>query len=167
MSASRWAVAGLAMACLLGCDQRFFSARGSVASSGGRLGNWHSTPEGCSRDPFDGKPAADSASVATFLWEDPSVHDPDRDKNRYKAPDAPMRLEISRLPGGLRASLTTVKIVGMRIDSSDCSQFRLEQRDEAPGVAGAKPALAGRLVMQCTVAGGQVSADVRFDHCEY
>ena len=79
---------------LSGCGRGFFTAHGTVASEGTRRNTWRSTPQGCTRDPFDGLPADKSQSIATLLWADPATRDPKID-NRDTAPDAPMRLAFS------------------------------------------------------------------------
>ena len=166
----RW---GLALLCLsflpalAGCRRGFFNAQGFVESRGGALGDWHSAPQACSRDPFDGKPVGQSGSIAAFIWEDPSVHDPLRDQHRPMAPDAPLRLELSRDGAGLRAGLTTVKTEGTLIVGADCTDFRFDSLEQAPLVAGAASALAGRLRMDCQVHGSHVRADLHFERCEF
>jgi hypothetical protein len=156
----------LACLALAGCG-RYFSASGTVASSGGDLGVWRQTPEGCSRDPFDGLPAAESSSVLSFLWNDPSVRDPLRDLHRSTAPDFPMRLELARVPTGYTVRLDTVKTQGTHFDSRACTSFSVEVHQAPPDIAEGKPTLAGRVRFICPANGGTLTADVRFKRCDY
>ncbi len=157
----------LGLLCLPGCEHGFFTATGFLASDGGALGTWRSAPLACSRDPFDGAPIGTSTSVATLLWEDPSVHDPWRDEDRPHAPDAPMRLELTRDAGAYRAVLTTVKTLGTPITQDECTRFSLESWEQPPASAKARPSLAGHLLMDCRVHGSHVTADLAFRHCEF
>ena len=90
---------------------------------GGSWGGWRRVPDGCSRDPFDGKAVGESGSLMTFVWQDPSVRDPHREMHRTLVTDEPMRLEIGRDGGGLAAGLTTVKTDAVRIRARDCAVF--------------------------------------------
>ena len=131
------------------------------------MGTWRSTPDACTRDPFDGRPLSESDSIATLLWEDPSLHDPNRDQNRPKAANAPLRLEVARDGGGYRVGLVTVKNEGTRIGSADCSVLSVETVEQAPVTSGARSALKGRVQMDCQVRGSHVTANVRFERCEF
>ncbi len=158
------------LGCLLaggGCDRHFFRAQGFVASEGGALGVWRSTPEACTRAPFDGRPPGESESIVTLLWEDPSLHDPMRDQHRAKAQNAPLRLELARDGQGYRVGLVTVRNAGMRIESADCAVLRVNTEEEVPVVAGAREGLGGRVEMDCRVRGSHVTADVLFVRCEF
>ncbi len=150
-----------------GCDRGMFQVAGSVASAGGELGTWRSAPLGCSRDPFDGKPVETTASVATFLWEDPSMHDKLRDKHRPMAPDAPMRLELARRNNAVSASLTTVKIKGTLLQPGDCTRLQLDTQERPAAIPGGRPTLGGLLTMDCNVRGSHVTADFSFRRCEF
>jgi hypothetical protein len=155
------------MACLALTGCRYFAASGDVASSGGDLGAWRSSPEGCSRDPFDGLPQGKSRSVLVFLWNDPSERDPLRDLHRPTAPDAPMRLELESVPTGYNLKLDTVKTEGTRFDSRACSSFAVDVHETAPDIREGKPTLAGTVRFSCPANGGTLSADVRFKRCDY
>jgi hypothetical protein len=157
----------LGLLALAGCQRGFFKAHGYVASSGGALGDWRSKPLACSRDPFDGKPRGSTASIATLIWEDPSVHDPMRDQDRPRAPDAPLRLELGRDGDGFSAGLTTVKTEGTRIVSADCADLSVQTWDQGPVVPRARGSLAGHLRMDCQVHGSHVTADLEFERCEF
>ena len=156
----------LACLALTSCN-RYFSANGTLASSGGDLGTWRWTPQGCSRDAFDGLPAGASSSVVTFLWNDPGVRDPLRDLHRATAPDVPMRLEVERVPTGYTLKLDTVKVQGTQIDSRVCSSFAVDVHQAAPDLPEGKPTLAGRVRFQCPSNGGTLTADIRFQRCAY
>ena len=158
---------GCSLLCLLGCNRNFFKARGFVASDGGRLGAWRSTPGSCTRVPFDGQPIGESQSIATFLWEDPSIHDPMRDQHRPHAPDAPLRLELARDGAGYSVVLTTVKILGTRFTSADCTSINVQTQEQAPVVAGRRTSLAGHLAMDCMAGESRVTADLHFERCEF
>ena len=147
-----------------GCG-RYFFASGKVASSGGDMGAWRSTPQGCSRDPFDGLPPGASSSVLTFLWNDPAVRDPLRDQHRV--PDTPMRLELERVPTGYTIKMDTVKTHGTEFDSRTCNRFAVDVHEAAPDIPEGKPTLAGSVRFSCPAAGGNLMADVRFKRCDY
>jgi hypothetical protein len=158
----------LVLAPLTGCEHRFFSASGSVSSDGGGLGEWKSTPKGCSRDPLDGAPAGHSATVATFLWQDPRIEARIGNIHSVPIPDAPLRLEVRRAATGLNAILYTVKVNGpIALDQTVCSEIRLDSHEISPQIAGGHPALAGRLHLDCHLRDSHLKANVRFSGCEF
>ncbi len=152
---------------LTSCYRYVFAAHGTVASNGGTLGPWNSKPQGCSRDPQDGLPIGQSATLFTFLWEDPASHDPAREQNRAIAPDAPKRLDLTHTASGLTATLDTVKTHGTVFDSSNCSLLRADTQEHKPDIREGKPSLAGHLQMDCRVQSSHLTADVTFTRCEY
>ena len=151
----------------LGCDRRFFKATGYVASDGGELGRWHAPPDACGRDPFDGKSLAETNSIATFVWEDPSLHDPMRDEHRAKAADQPARLELARHDAGFSVAISTVKGRAAYFVSQDCAVLGVKTSEESPAVPGARSSLAGRLQMDCQTPANHVTADMSFQRCEF
>ena len=151
---------------LPGCGS-YFTASGKIASSGGDLGTWRESPEGCSRDPFDGLPAGESSTILTFLWNDPGVRDPLRDLHRSTAPNFPMRLEVARAPTGYTLKLDTVKTKATEFDSRTCTSFVVETQEAAPDIREGKPTLAGSVRFSCPANGGTLTADVRFKRCDY
>lgn len=153
---------------LTGCEHRFFSVSGRVKSDGGGLGEWKSSPAGCSRDPLDGAPVATSNTVATFLWQDPRIEARITDMQQVAVPDAPLRLEVRKAEGGLNAILYTVKVNGpIALDSSVCSEIRLDQHETRPQIRGGHPALAGHLKLDCRVRDSHLVANMRFSGCEF
>ena len=149
---------------LTGCEPRFFKVHGTISSDGGALGRWDTSPEGCARDPLDKKPIGESATVATFLWQDLRV----RERDRKTFPDAPTRLELSRTDKGLSANLETDRTAtGTTLDTGDCRTFHLTTAEGKPALAGGKPTLGGRLEMDCTARGSHIEADLRFSGCEF
>ena len=139
-----------------------------MSSVGGTLGTWSVTPQGCSRDAFDGLGQGQTRSVMTLLWQDPAAHDPHyHDHAREHAPDVPMRLDVMRDDGGLAALLETLHTHGTRLDGESCKRFALTAHEEPAAVEGGRPTLAGRLEMDCMVKGSHVSADLRFRRCEF
>ena len=162
------AVALLLLLPLAGCEHRFFSASGSVSSDGGGLGEWKSTPKGCSRDPLDGAPAGRSATVATFFWQDPRIEARLQNIHSVPIPDAPLRLEVRQAGTGLNAILYTVKVNGpVALDQTVCSEIRLDSREVNPQIAGGHLALAGRLQIDCHLRDSHLKANVRFSGCEF
>ena len=157
----------MAACAALGCRRAFCTAAGRVSSRGGELGSWSSKPDGCSRDLFDGLPPGQTHDAASFVWEDPSVHDPLRDRHRPTAPDAPLRLDVWRGADGLRARIATVKTPGTLLDPAHCGRLELESSEQPAVFAGGRPALAGTLRLECSVHGSEVSADLRFERCEF
>ena len=151
----------------LGCGRGEFTRSGFVAVEGGALRSWSSAPLGCTRAAFDGKPDAETSSIATFIWEDPGAHELRWNYNLPDSPDRPLRLEIGREGGGFSAGLTTKKTEGTRIVSADCARFEVQTWQEPPLIAGARPSLTGRLQMDCKAKDGRVTADLRFRRCEF
>ena len=162
---------GVGALCLVlsftGCFHYVFSAHGTVASDGGPLGQWSSKPQGCSRDPQDGLPIGQTASLFSFFWEDPASSDPAREQHMKTAPDAPMRLDLARTSSGLTATLDTVKTRGTTLDQSTCSLLQADTQQHKPDIRDGKPTLAGRLQMDCHAGNSHVTADVTFTRCEY
>ncbi len=148
-----------------GCG-KFFYARGSLASDGGTIGTWSSTPQGCSRDPVDGRPPAQSSTVLTFLWNDPSMRDPLRDLHRFHAPNAPMRLELWREPG-YALKLDTVKTLHTRLDPTVCSTLKVETHETPKTIPEGRPTLSGTLQLDCRVADSHLTANIAFKRCDY
>ena len=165
--------AGL-LAGLVGCRMNGFRARGELASAGGELGTWRSTPIGCSRDPFDGLPPGESKSVVTLIWEDPARNDSDmvRDRDRWTRQDAPLRLELGRgakgNAGSYIGSLAMVRATGTtRLDGSVCKELSVETSERPGRFEESKPALSGTLRMDCRVKGSRLTGAVRFEGCKY
>ncbi len=158
----------LSLLLLTGCEHRFFSVSGSVTSDGGGLGEWKSSPAGCSRDPLDGAPANRSNTVATFLWQDPRIEARIENIDEVAIPDAPLRLEVRKAEGGLNAILYTIKVNGpIALDPSVCSQISLDSHEIKPQIKGGHPALAGRLRLDCQVRESHLKANMRFSGCEF
>jgi len=160
---------------LAGCGLDFFNIHGTMASDGGGLGRWRARPEGCSRDPFDGRPPDKSTSIVVFVWEDPRVHHYVNEQ-RYVRPDAPLRLEISRLDlshsaaesgPAIVADLHTLRKPGVRLDGGVCRTLRFETVDQPPTLAHPRPSLAGHLDLDCTVLDSHITAALQFEHCQY
>jgi hypothetical protein len=151
---------------LSGCNRDFFQAHGMLASRGSRIGSWSSTPEGCTRDPFDGLPPDQTTSIVTLLWEDPGIRNP-LVNNRTSAPDAPSRLGFSRSPVGVTARLETLRDAGIPLDSNVCRTLRLETEEHASRVPGGRPSLSGRMVLDCQAHGSQIVGDIQFENCHY
>ena len=138
-----------------------------MASHGGALGTWRTTPEGCTRDPFDGLPASESTSVLTFLWDDPGIRDPLRDLHRPTELDLPLRLQVARAAGGYSLQLDNVKTRGTHFDSGTCATLTVETHETPRTLPEGKPTLAGSIRFDCPTDGGRVTADIHFQRCEY
>lgn len=165
---ARLAPALFLLVLLTGCEHRFFSVAGSISSDGGGLGEWKSSPQGCSRDPLDGAPAAKSNTVATFFWQDPRIVARVRDLQQVAIPDAPLRLEVRKAGTGLNAILYTVKVNGpIALDPSVCSDISLSSHEIGPQIKGGHPALAGRLKLDCQLRDSHLKANLRFSGCEF
>lgn len=163
---------------LCGCHPRFYAARGTVQSEGGPLGHWSLRPDGCSLAPFDGLPADRSSSVVEFIWQHgrPSLWTSKGVENRWI--QAPWMLDISRAPDSsgaadtsdasarITASLKLERTVDpVPLNASVCKELRLDRHPGPPVVPGGPPSLAGHLLMDCTVQGSHVTADVVFRGC--
>ena len=154
---------------LCGCNRGFFTASGSVASTGRTYRNdWKSTPQGCTRDPFDAQPGSHTSSILTFVWQDPGARNPLVD-NRTAAPDAPMRLGFYRSstsPAGYAASLETLRQGGIRLTPANCPRFFL--RTEAHTEPNGQPSLSGEFELDCNTAiETHIAGHVTFAHCQY
>jgi hypothetical protein len=152
-----------------GCWREPFRAQGTLASDGpGRTYRWRSTPQGCTRDPFDGLPPNRSKSIVTLLWQNPGVRDPKLD-NRDTAPDAPLRLDFSRTDSapGHSATLHTILKAGVRLDPGACGSFHFRTYEESADPPGGPSALGGEVAFDCRVDGSRYTADVHFHGCEY
>jgi hypothetical protein len=149
-----------------GCEHHFFRARGAIGSQGGGLGTWRSTPIGCSRDPLPGLPPQ-SQTVATLLWQDPAQFDPWHDQHRATAPNAPLRLELSRGNGGVTANLDTVRVEGVHLDETTCPVLRLTTAEGNPAIQSGRPTLGGELTLDCRVRESRITGTVHFSGCEF
>jgi len=158
---------GLLLVCASGCEHHFFDVHGNIASDGGELLAWRTSPQGCSRDPADGGSPENTATVATFLWEGPTRKDrPEQHKGR--STPGPLRLEIARSGTGFVGSLTaTSHPNGVTLDGSVCKDLTLETHPGPPQFSGGKPTLAGTLVLDCMTHGSHVTANLRFSGCTY
>jgi hypothetical protein len=153
---------------LTGCIRRSFSSHGVVANSGPTSRDtWRSSPQGCTRDPSDGKPIGQSQTLFSLIWEDPGHRDP-KLANRDKAPDAPLMLDVLQPPTGPTVVILHTRYqAGMRLDAATCSQLRITT-EEHPAVEPApRPALSGTLTLNCTLPGRSITAQVTFDRCEF
>jgi hypothetical protein len=151
---------------LAGCNKDF-AVKGAVTSPRGHLGNWSSTPLGCTRDPFDGLPISESTSVLTFVWQDPSIHDPLRGPHRFRAPDAPMRLAVSHDGPAYALQIDTVKTEGTHFDSTTCSTLAVDTHEIPRTIPEGRPALSGTLRFDCSSDRSRITANIRFDRCQY
>jgi hypothetical protein len=149
-----------------GCGRGFFTVHGSLANQGGPGNTWRTTPEGCTRDPFDGKPSDKSTSILTLLWQNPAIRNPHL-TDPYKSPDAPLRLEFSRSTTGVTATLHTRKRAGIALNASDCTLLRLDTEEHPPRRANSLPSLSGTLALQCHANRSDISADLTFTGCQY
>jgi hypothetical protein len=155
---------------MLGCHRNFFTAHsGYVATSGPAFGTWSSTPQGCSRDPKDALPDAQSRTAATFFWEDPADHNPMlRDHKLPHVPDAPDQFNLLHTPaGGYQVRLKTLQTDGTLIGPEDCTTFEVETHEQPPGFPAGRPTLGGTVNLECHVKGSEVEAHFTFDHCDY
>ena len=72
-----------------------------------------------------------------------------------------------RADGEPVAVLETVKSEGMEFNRENCRLLSLETREERATLPEGRPALGGRLRMDCEIRGNHVTADVQFDGCDY
>jgi len=151
---------------LTGCN-RYFAAKGVVASPEGHLGAWSSTPQGCTRDPFDGLPISQTSSILTFLWEDPGTYDPLRGPHRLTAPDAPMRLTLAHAGPAYAIQIDTVKTEGTHFQSTACTTFALDTHETPKTIPEGRPTLSGSLRFDCRANSSHITADIHFQRCQY
>ena len=156
----------LLVCALTGCEHHFFSVHGRIASDGGGLGTWHTSPLGCTRDPQDGAQRGQPTStIAEFLWRDPGTKDDPPDP----MPEEPLRLILSHTGDGRYAgTLRLTQHAGdVPLDSKVCARLEVETHEIAPQIKGSDPGLAGRVQLDCRAEGSHLTADLRFSGCEY
>ena len=162
----------LALAVLLvltGCQSEFFTESGTMSSSGSWLNTWQWHPQGCTRDPFDGKPVGQSKSIMTLIWENPGLRDV-RLANPNHSPDAPLRLEVEpdpRAPGHVRATLHTIDTGGILLDEKVCSTLKLHTQEQPAVRASGRPTLSGELELDCHAHESHITVSISFQRCEY
>ena len=148
---------------LAGCGPTFFSAKGTLDSSGGSLDKWSQTPLGCHRDVFDG----DTSKLMTFSWGNPNANDPDRSVHDKTRPAFPVLLNIAKDgSGGYTGHLQTSKAGEASFSTSTCKTFALTTKERSKGFAEMNPPLDGKLTLDCTAAGSHITGDLTFKHCE-
>lgn len=155
-----------ALVVLTGCQRSFYTAQGSLASHGGKLGRWDMRPQGCSLAPFDGLPRPQSQSVVEFVWQrGRSVQRTEgRAEDRWE--QGPAILDISRTPAGVAARFTLVQTKApVELDGSDCSVLRIDTEPGPPAIPGGPPSAKGEFHMDCTTHGSHLTADLRFRGC--
>jgi len=156
---------------LTGCSSTAFHVTGVVANDAPVLRDaYRSVPQGCTRDPFDGRPPGQSSSIATFVWEEPGMRDPSVD-NRDTAPDAPLRLEFSHLSPDpstpVVATLHTRYKPGIALSQKVCADFRFTAQEHPARAPETRPSLSGAFTLDCRVHGDHITADVHFEHCDF
>ena len=158
----------------LGCGPQFFSAKGTVSSSGGLLGQWSATPVMCSRDEFDG----DSSKLATLMFAPPKNDDPDRNLHPERAPNGPADIHIAKNGNGYIAQLSTMKPIntgneadvfknmqGIVLDSSKCKTLTFDRQEHSASMGSMHKPISGELVMDCQVYQSHITADIKFKQC--
>jgi len=151
-----------------GCERHFFRSQGFVTSDGGQLAAWSRPVQGCSPDPLDGLPPGKSSTVFTFYWDNPVERDVLKMQRLTPSSNLPERLEITRQPNGLQATIKTAKLPNDTVlDASNCSILKATTSVGNPVIAGGRPTIDGSLDLDCRVAGSHVTASVQFTGCEY
>ena len=154
--------------CLVGCEHHFFKVKGALSSEGGELGTWSVVPEGCSRDPLDRLPVAESTTVMTLFWQDPRKRDRSRDKEKWTQRNYPLRFEVSRSAKGVTALLDSIQMVNaVALDQNSCSALDVQTWPGARLVPEGRPTSSGTLTVDCQVRGSHVTAKISFSGCEY
>jgi len=153
-----------------GCRPKIFSVHGGLRSQGSFRNTWQWRPQGCSRDPFDGLPTGESKSIATFLWAHPGLRK-QMIGEQSGAPDAPLRLELlptrDGQPGDVVATLHTVQHGGILLDKKACATLNLKRQERPADHAGGRPTLSGELQLDCQANDSHITADLKFERCEY
>lgn len=104
----------------------------------------------------------------SLLWIDPVRRDVSRaDGHQFMVADAPIRLDLSRTGGEPIALLETVRTLGTEFNLRNCHTLTLETQEERATVPEGRPALGGTLRMDCQVRGSHVTAEIRFEGCDY
>ncbi len=156
------------MVLLGGCERHFFKSQGVITSDGGELAAWSRPVQGCSPDPLDGMPPDKSSTVFTFYWDNPVERDVLNMKRIIPPRNLLERLEITRQPNGLQATMKTAKLPNDTVlDSSDCSTLKATTARGKPVIAGGRPSVDGTLDLDCRVGGSHLTASVQFTGCEY
>lgn len=163
MHVLRPTLALLTLLAIIGCGPTFFSAKGTLASTGGSLDQWSQTPIGCHRDVFDG----DTSKLVTFSWANPNANDPDRAVHDKTRPAFPILLSVEKDgASGLKGHLQNSRAAEATFSSSTCKTFTLTTRERSKGFAEAHPSLDGSLTLDCTTSGSHITSDVAFKHCD-
>jgi hypothetical protein len=151
---------------VLGCAPGRFRVQGEVAATGWPITDWHSKPDGCTRDPFDGLPEDKTGSILTFIWEDPLLAHPVK---HDREPEAPYRLEWehSRDTGQLQATLHTRYNAGLLLQAQHCSRLSLRTEQHPGAVPGEKTSLSGEMHLDCRSGPAHITGDLRFQNCQY
>ena len=147
---------------LTGCGPTFFSAKGTLSSTGGQLDQWSQTPLGCHRDVFDG----DTSKLMTFSWGNPNASDPDSSVHNKTRPAFPILLSIEKDGAALNGHLQTSKAGEADLNAADCKVFKLQTKEHHKGFAEMNPPLDGTLTLDCQTPGSHVTGDIAFKHCE-
>jgi hypothetical protein len=159
---------------MMGCGPQFFSAKGTVDSSGGAFGKWSASPAMCSRDEFNG----DSSQLVTFMFGAPKNDDPDRDVHPGSRQVGPMTLKIAKDGDAYMAKLMTNGTIdtgnpmdamknmqGVTLDPSSCKTFTFD-RSEHMNLGHIHKPLSGHVVMDCTKYNSHITADFKFSACD-
>ena len=152
----------LAAAGLSGCGPTFFSAKGTLSSTGGQLDQWKETPLGCHRDVFDG----DTSKLMTFSWGNPNAQDPDRQVHDRTRPAFPVLLSLEKDGAGLKGHLQTSKGGEADLNAGVCKVISLQTKEHSKGFAEMHPTLNGTLTLDCQTAGSHITSDIVFKQCE-
>jgi hypothetical protein len=167
--ASVWAVIiPSILFCITGCGPTFFSSKGTIASSGGELGQWSSSPAMCDREEFDG----DSSKLIRMEFAGPPNTDPDRDVHQTNQRKGPYELNVAKNGSGYMAQIKLFNdvpgvdgIQGVILDSSSCRTLTFDRTEHTAGFGEMHPTLNGTLVMDCTYKQSHVTANIRFKKC--
>ena len=162
---SRALVALLALG-ITGCQTSFYTAHGSLASDGGKLGRWDMRPQGCSLAPFDGLPRAQSHSVAEFVWQRGRTVRKTESGIVNPWEQGPQILDIARTPSGVTASFTLVQTKEpVVLDASNCTTLDINTRPGPPAIPGGPPSAQGEFHMDCTTHRSHLTANLEFRGC--
>ncbi len=153
---------------LAGCERHFFKSEGVITSDGGALAAWSRPVQGCSPDPLDGLPPRQSSTLFTFYWDNPVERDVLHMKRILPPSNLLERLEVTRQPDGLRATMKTAKLPNdIVLNSANCTVLKATKVPGKPVIADGRPTVDGSLDLDCRAAGSHVTASVRFTGCEY
>jgi len=156
---------------LAGCGPSFAKIDGTLDSNGGLLRAWSAKPLICSKD--DGDPN----KLLRLSFDLPQGFSPSKPGNRNAPEDISFAKNGDDVMGSLRMfgevkesdhDFNTIEPTnGFVLDSSNCKTIHLDRQEQMAPFGFTQKPIKGRLVLDCTVKGSHVKADIKFKNCTF